>query len=231
MKGVTAVRAMLEAEAERVPGFSFGDFCTELSSSIELSNAPSRNVRFKREKKLFHQLVDYGDEFISLLFLKTRHGDELQGMSGVNILIKAARRGFGILFKQLIGHVTDVSAADKDGRTVLHHVSVHGNVKMAKLLVDKGADVNAQGGRYGNTLQAASDRGHREIVQMLNAAKKLMRVSASNGQCQLSLPMMVIKKNQTMEYKGNPISESTLSLARSQSRKSLVYNDLLWSDQ
>jgi hypothetical protein len=54
VKGVTAVRVILEAEAERVPGFSFSDFCTELSSSIELLNAPNRNFRFKREKKVFY---------------------------------------------------------------------------------------------------------------------------------------------------------------------------------
>src|SRR5947207_1319156 len=37
-----------------------------------------------------------------------------------------------------------------------------------KLLVN-GADVNAQGGHYGNTLQAASVNGHPEVVEMLLA--------------------------------------------------------------
>lgn len=84
-----------------------------------------------------------------------------------DILIKAARRDFGILLKQLIDHGVDVSAVDKDGQTVLHHVSIDGSVKMAKLLVDNGADVNAQGGYYGNALYAASDKGYQEIVQIL----------------------------------------------------------------
>jgi hypothetical protein len=35
------------------------------------------------------------------------------------------------------------------------------------MLLDKGADVNAQGGFYGNALQAASGGGHEKIVQML----------------------------------------------------------------
>ncbi|MCJ1470198.1 hypothetical protein MMC07_008843, partial [Pseudocyphellaria aurata] len=35
------------------------------------------------------------------------------------------------------------------------------------LLLDKGADVNAQGGYYGNALQAASWRGHQQIVELL----------------------------------------------------------------
>lgn len=35
------------------------------------------------------------------------------------------------------------------------------------LLLDKGADVNAEGGCYGNKLRAASVKGQREIVQLL----------------------------------------------------------------
>jgi len=35
------------------------------------------------------------------------------------------------------------------------------------LLLDKGADVNAQGGIYGNALQAASERRHENAVQLL----------------------------------------------------------------
>ena len=35
------------------------------------------------------------------------------------------------------------------------------------MLLDRGADVNAQGGRYGNALQAASRGGQDHVVQML----------------------------------------------------------------
>ena len=35
------------------------------------------------------------------------------------------------------------------------------------LITIKGADVNAQGGRYGNALQAASYSGHEQIVRLL----------------------------------------------------------------
>ena len=35
------------------------------------------------------------------------------------------------------------------------------------MMLKKGADVNAQGGEYGNALQAASVRGHDQVVQML----------------------------------------------------------------
>jgi hypothetical protein len=35
------------------------------------------------------------------------------------------------------------------------------------LLVEKGANVNAQGGEYGNALVAASHRGHKVIMGLL----------------------------------------------------------------
>jgi ankyrin repeat protein len=35
------------------------------------------------------------------------------------------------------------------------------------LLLEKGADVNAQGGDYGNALYAASNRGHDSVVTLL----------------------------------------------------------------
>lgn len=34
-------------------------------------------------------------------------------------------------------------------------------------MLEKGAEINAQGGEYGNALYAASSRGHIEIVQRL----------------------------------------------------------------
>jgi ankyrin repeat protein len=42
----------------------------------------------------------------------------------------------------------------------LHH---RGHKEIVKLLLERGADVNAQGGYYGNALQAASYGGHKEL--------------------------------------------------------------------
>ncbi|KAK7178124.1 hypothetical protein PSPO01_15822, partial [Paraphaeosphaeria sporulosa] len=42
-----------------------------------------------------------------------------------------------------------------------------GHETIVKLLLDAGADVNAQGGEYGNALQAASDGGHEAVVKVL----------------------------------------------------------------
>jgi hypothetical protein len=45
----------------------------------------------------------------------------------------------------------------------LYYAALLGLREVVKLLLDKGADVNAQGGDYGNALYAASDRGHEGV--------------------------------------------------------------------
>ncbi|KAJ5320720.1 hypothetical protein N7476_003722 [Penicillium atrosanguineum] len=42
-----------------------------------------------------------------------------------------------------------------------------GDHEIVKLLLDKGADINAQGGEHGSALQAASSKGHHEIIKLL----------------------------------------------------------------
>jgi ankyrin repeat protein len=49
----------------------------------------------------------------------------------------------------------------------LYYASLGGLIESARLLLEKGADVNAQGGGYGTAMQAASARGHDQIVQRL----------------------------------------------------------------
>jgi hypothetical protein len=49
----------------------------------------------------------------------------------------------------------------------LYHAALLGFGTVTRLLLDKDADVNAQGGEYGNALHAASYRGHEQVVKML----------------------------------------------------------------
>jgi ankyrin repeat protein len=62
---------------------------------------------------------------------------------------------------------TDIDESDEEGWTALIWASQCGHETVVEILVDVGADVNAQGGEYGNALCAASDGGHGKIVQML----------------------------------------------------------------
>uniref|UniRef100_A0A8H7NI08 NACHT domain-containing protein n=1 Tax=Bionectria ochroleuca TaxID=29856 RepID=A0A8H7NI08_BIOOC len=49
----------------------------------------------------------------------------------------------------------------------LQAASEGGHLEIAQMLIQNGADINAQGGKYGNALQAASAEGHREIAKLL----------------------------------------------------------------
>ncbi|EUC31762.1 hypothetical protein COCCADRAFT_38175 [Bipolaris zeicola 26-R-13] len=48
-----------------------------------------------------------------------------------------------------------------------YYAGLLGLKRVVKLLLNAGADVNAQGGLYGNALQAASVKGHEQIVKIL----------------------------------------------------------------
>ena len=67
-------------------------------------------------------------------------------------------------------HQADRSWADSPGAprgSRLYYACLNRLRVPARDLIDKGADVNAQGGEYGNALQAASQGGHQEIVKLL----------------------------------------------------------------
>jgi ankyrin repeat protein len=57
--------------------------------------------------------------------------------------------------------------------------SLLGHNAVVQLLLDEDADVNAEGGPYGNALQAASVRGHEQVVKML--LKQGANVNAQAG--------------------------------------------------
>ena len=62
---------------------------------------------------------------------------------------------------------------------ILYAASLGGHDKVVQILLEKGAEVNAQGGLYSNALQAASSRGHNKVVQML--LEKGAEVNAQGG--------------------------------------------------
>jgi ankyrin repeat protein len=49
----------------------------------------------------------------------------------------------------------------------LYYTSLNDHLDILRSLLDTGAEVNAQGGHYGNALQAASQGGHEQVVKTL----------------------------------------------------------------
>jgi hypothetical protein len=73
----------------------------------------------------------------------------------------------------------DYTKRNKNGETLLYVSCCYGNLEIMQQLFDRGADVNAQGGHYGNALQAASVVGHDQVVERLLA--KGADVNAQGG--------------------------------------------------
>ena len=87
-----------------------------------------------------------------------------------------ARFGLSLISEKVLPcqlHELAIAVASKDSyhQTPLYLAAVHGHFGMVKLLLDKGSDVNAQGGSNSGTfwtvLQAASGEGHEQIVKLL----------------------------------------------------------------
>ncbi len=62
----------------------------------------------------------------------------------------------------------DISMASANGWTPLNSAANSGHLEVVRLLLDKGADYNAQSESYGNTLHVASHKGHVKIAEMLS---------------------------------------------------------------
>jgi hypothetical protein len=62
---------------------------------------------------------------------------------------------------------TNIEQRNRVGDSLLTLAVLGGHTAIVELLLGKGADVNAQGGRYGNALEAASYGGHTAIVELL----------------------------------------------------------------
>jgi hypothetical protein len=63
----------------------------------------------------------------------------------------------------------DYTRRNQKGETPLYVACHYGNLRIVQRLIDEGADVNAQGGSYGNALQVASAYGRDQIVKRLLA--------------------------------------------------------------
>jgi ankyrin repeat protein len=75
--------------------------------------------------------------------------------------------------------VRTVNTRDSWGRCPLAYAAEYGHYELARLLLDKGADVDAQGGYLGNALQVASYEGHEVVVRLL--LEKGANVNAQGG--------------------------------------------------
>ncbi|KAH8621149.1 HET-domain-containing protein [Alternaria alternata] len=124
----------------------------------------------KRETLQVFLLARYSAEFWSSHLRKT--GDEMEQISQFTMGLLAREEPAYLNWLRL--HDPDrpwqepnLEKSDDNIPMPLYYAALLGFSTVTRLLLDAGADVNAQGGEYGNALQAASERGYVQVAKLL----------------------------------------------------------------
>jgi ankyrin repeat protein len=128
-----------------------------------------RDFMYSRAKAFLLCAAELGHDGVLALLIKSgRFGVDSKDSKDRTVLWWASRNGCemsaGLL---LAADSAMVNSKDKDDNSPLSIAAEQGNQAVMEVLLDKGADVNAQGGYYGNALQSASVNGHKEVVTLL----------------------------------------------------------------
>jgi len=127
------------------------------------------------------------------------------------------------LLHSRVGNISDVNAQGGYYGNALQAASAEGHEAVARLLLEKGANVNAQGGGFfGNALQVASWAGHEAIAQLL--LEKGADVNAQGGYYGNSLQVasaegheavarLLLEKGANVNAQGSGIFGSALQAA------------------
>jgi cytohesin len=119
---------------------------------------------------------------------RTETADLLRKHGGKHSTINmAAWSGDAKGVKEFLAAGSDVNAKDKYGRTPLHLAAEEGHKEIVELLISKGADLNAKGGRFGRTPlhQAAT----KEIAELLIAKGADVNAKFESGKLKGQTPL------------------------------------------
>lgn len=82
--------------------------------------------------------------------------------------LEAVRKGDAAAVKAVLNQGVEVDAKLRDDRTALSFAADHGSVEIVRMLLDRGADVNAKDSVHGATaLDRALENGHVDVVRLL----------------------------------------------------------------
>jgi ankyrin repeat protein len=144
----------------------FTEYCCEWwTTHYRLCQDASEEGTFHDALALYNTKGEAFKFWFNRFWMKTRPYDRAKSMTPMRL---AALGNHDRVAEHFLGKKgIDMEAKDEAGRTALYWASELGHNKIVQMLLDRDADVNAQGGRYGSALQAASEEGHDKIVQML----------------------------------------------------------------
>jgi ankyrin repeat protein len=118
----------------------------------------------------YSALAVYSARFWIHHFRKTR--DERENLSRLVMDLFSVENTLFLTWNQLYDpdssrHWPDLNISLENIPTPLYYGALLGLPIITKFLLGRGADVNAQGGRYGHALSAAAAHGHKDVVELL----------------------------------------------------------------
>ncbi|CEO61082.1 Putative Ankyrin repeat protein [Penicillium brasilianum] len=124
---------------------------------------------YQKAANRVHRLYDMDGKLFSLWFpILWKAARPYERLPTIKALHLAAFNGHEQEVQSLIGVNTgDVNEPDDTRTYAVVWASLNGHEKVVQLLLDCGADINAQGGFYGDALKAACSEGHHRIAQLL----------------------------------------------------------------
>jgi ankyrin repeat protein len=131
--------------------------------------AARRGYVYSKSKSFLLNAAEIGHEELLMLLLRSeKFKSGFKDSRDETVLWWAYKNGCERAVRSLLDvYPAMVDSKDKDNQSLLYVAAQQGNKAVVAVLLDKGADVNAQGGSLGNALQAASCKGHKEIVTLL----------------------------------------------------------------
>lgn len=130
-----------------------------------------RNISLAQQQEvddLLDQLYNSRARWILWFRIFWRAAMGFERMPKMDAIHLAAFNGHTRMVQRLLaGDENNTNKADDTGSNALIWASLIGQTGVTELLLQQGADANAQGGKYGNALFAASSKGHDKVVQML----------------------------------------------------------------
>lgn len=157
--------------------------CDAAMVQLLLEHGANIKARTKHGKTPLHSLIESvrceDNADIAKLMLEHHASVRMIDREGNTPLLLAVRRNQPKIVAVLLSSRSpNIKATDKEGRGVLHIAAVYSNKAMARLLLDHGADINADSGETmfgGSPLDEALSHRKRGIVDLLRSRGGLRR--------------------------------------------------------